>query len=780
MKKSKMINIYSAVLLAAITYVFNTYIVKMGMQAGFSYIEGGVSLIFLILAIFLPILTIPMYSKESLIKDKEYIKKKGTLKYYISKIMPLFVYEIITFVVSLIGIMLFQKRLLFPIQISYMVYIGIIVVSMIYASTIVLIYEIVSGKERKNIALSTILSILVLIIPIFLDSNIITMIGNLDFKNVYMNTFNSKILPISSLLAELVYLAILIYLGIVQIKNNILKEKDDEIVYDYEIAEENEFHIVGNNVVENEKKVKYIDNKKKLSKKAKIVQIIIPISLITATSLVFAIMKNYDKYYIGSIDTTLDKSYTISENLKKELSNLDKEIDIIYNGDNLNELFELKAKEMNKITDKIHYTKLKNADSKKLESEQLYIKEKNDKNNEEEQRLYTFSVIKDGLIPKEENEDYLLNIIDDKIAEGIKVMKLKNEDATIGYLKINGDKESKDNYTVLKESLKLKGRNVKNVTADNIENLKGIKGIIITEQARDLSEKELEVLKEYMKNGGNFAIFKAPKDSKEKQQNFEKLTKEYGMIMPLDKVVFDLGEKKRLQMLVSVTDEELVKANKEDKKKTNSKIVYDNAVIMPKPIENTFNDIIGLRYPISVMPLLFNGHIQILDQNELDNLKVKVDKLYETSEDAKLISDYKPEDMQKEIVEKGEKGKYTLATISKKDLGDGKNSKMLAFSSKFMLSDMAYPNLTNNKKPVAYIQGVQELIRSIANTLTLEENIELKPKRQYLDIFQIDERADSKEAASEKITKTIAIYSAIVLAISLAVSFINNKSKTEN
>lgn len=780
MKKSKMINIYSAVLLAAITYVFNTYIVKMGMQAGFSYIEGGVSLIFLILAIFLPILTIPMYSKESLIKDKEYIKKKGTLKYYISKIMPLFVYEIITFVVSLIGIMLFQKRLLFPIQISYMVYIGIIVVSMIYASTIVLIYEIVSGKERKNIALSTILSILVLIIPIFLDSNIITMIGNLDFKNVYMNTFNSKILPISSLLAELVYLAILIYLGIVQIKNNILKEKDDEIVYDYEIAEENEFHIVGNNVVENEKKVKYIDNKKKLSKKAKIVQIIIPISLITATSLVFAIMKNYDKYYIGSIDTTLDKSYTISENLKKELSNLDKEIDIIYNGDNLNELFELKAKEMNKITDKIHYTKLKNADSKKLESEQLYIKEKNDKNNEEEQRLYTFSVIKDGLIPKEENEDYLLNIIDDKIAEGIKVMKLKNEEATIGYLKINGDKESKDNYTVLKETLKLRGRNVKNVTADNIENLKGIKGIIITEQARDLSEKELEVLKEYMKNGGNFAIFKAPKESKENQQNFEKLTKEYGIIMPLDKVVFDLGEKKRLQMLVSVTDEELVKANKEDKKKTNSKIVYDNAVIMPKPIENTFNDIIGLRYPISVMPLLFNGHIQILDQNELDNLKVKVDKLYETSEDAKLISDYKPEDMQKEIVEKGEKGKYTLATISKKDLGDGKNSKMLAFSSKFMLSDMAYPNLTNNKKPVAYIQGVQELIRSIANTLTLEENIELKPKRQYLDIFQIDERADSKEAASEKITKTIAIYSAIVLAISLAVSFINNKLKSEN
>lgn len=780
MKKSKMINIYSAVLLAAITYIFNTYIVKMGMQAGFSYIEGGVSLIFLILAIFLPILTIPMYSKESLIKDKEYIKRKGTLKYYISKIMPIFIYEIITFLVSLIGIMIFQKRLLFPIQISYMVYIGIIVVSMIYASTIVLIYEIVSGKERKNIALSTILSILVLIIPIFLDSNIITMIGNLDFKNVYMNTFNSKILPISSLLVELVYLAILIYLGIVQIKNNILKEKDDEIVYDYEIAEENEFHIVGNNVVENEKKVKYIDNKKKLSKKAKIVQIIIPISLITATSLVFAIMKNYDKYYIGSIDTTLDKSYTISENLKKELSNLDKEIDIIYNGDNLNELFELKAKEMNKITDKIHYTKLKNADSKKLESEQLYIKEKNDKNNEEEQRLYTFSVIKDGLIPKEENEDYLLNIIDDKIAEGIKVMKLKNEDAIIGYLKINGDKESKDNYTVLKESLKLKGRIVKNVTADNIENLKGIKGIIITEQARDLSEKELEVLKEYMKNGGNFAIFKAPKDSKEKQQNFEKLTKEYGMIMPLDKVVFDLGEKKRLQMLVSVTDEELVKANKEDKKKTNSKIVYDNAVIISKPIENTFNDIIGLRYPISVMPLLFNGHIQILDQNELDNLKVKVDKLYETSEDAKLISDYKPEDMQKENVEKGEKGKYTLATISKKDLGDGKNSKMLAFSSKFMLSDMAYPNLTNNKKPVAYIQGVQELIRSIANTLTLEENIELKPKRQYLDIFQIDERADSKEAASEKITKTITIYSVIVLAISLVVSFINNKLKTEN
>lgn len=780
MKKSKMINIYSAVLLAAITYIFNTYIVKMGMQAGFSYIEGGVSLIFLILAIFLPILTIPMYSKESLIKDKEYIKRKGTLKYYISKIMPLFVYEIITFVVSLIGIMLFQKRLLFPIQISYMVYIGIIVVSMIYASTIVLIYEIVVGKERKNIALSTILSILVLIIPIFLDSNIITMIGNLDFKNVYMNTFNSKILPISSLLVELVYLTILIYLGIVQIKNNILKEKDDEIVYDYEIAEENEFHIVGNNVVENEKKVKYIDNKKKLSKKTKILQIIIPISLIIATYLTFSIMKNYDKYYIGSIDTTLDKSYTLSENLKNELSNLDKEIDIIYNGDNLNELFELKAKEMNKITDKIHYTKLKNADSKKLESEQLYIKEKNDKNNEEEQRLYTFSVIKDGLIPKEENEDYLLNIIDDKIAEGIKVMKLKNEDATIGYLKINGDKESKDNYTVLKESLKLKGRNVKNVTVDNIENLKGIKGIIITEQARDLSEKELEVLKEYMKNGGNFAIFKAPKDSKEKQQNFEKLTKEYGIIMPLDKVVFDLGEKKRLQMLVSVTDEELAKANKEDKKKTNSKIVYDNAVIIPKPIENTFNDIIGLRYPISVMPLLFNGHIQILDQNELDNLKVKVDKLYETSEDAKLISDYKPEDMQKEIVEKGEKGKYTLATISKKDLGDGKNSKMLAFSSKFMLSDMAYPNLTNNKKSVAYIQGVQELIRSIANTLTLEENIELKPKRQYLDIFQIDERADSKEAASEKITKTIAIYSAIVLAISLAVSFINNKLKTEN
>lgn len=780
MKKSKMINIYSAVLLAAITYIFNTYIVKMGMQAGFSYIEGGVSLIFLILAIFLPILTIPMYSKESLIKDKEYIKRKGTLKYYISKIMPIFIYEIITFLVSLIGIMIFQKRLLFPIQISYMVYIGIIVVSMIYASTIVLIYEIVSGKERKNIALSTILSILVLIIPIFLDGNIITMIGNLDFKNVYMNTFSSKILPISSLLVELVYLAILIYLGIVQIKNNILKEKDDEIVYDYEIAEENEFHIVGNNVVENEKKVKYIDNKKKLSKKTKIVQIIIPISLIIATSLVFAIMKNYDKYYIGSIDTTLDKSYTLSENLKKELSSLDKEIDIIYNGDNLTELFELKAKEMNKITDKIHYTKLKNADSKKLESEQLYIKEKNDKNNEEEQRLYTFSVIKDGLIPKEENEDYLLNIIDDKIAEGIKVMKLKNEDATIGYLKINGDKESKDNYTVLKESLKLKGRNVKNVTADNIENLKGIKGIIITEQARDLSEKELEVLKEYIKNGGNFAIFKAPKDSKEKQQNFEKLTKEYGIIMPLDKVVFDLGEKKRLQMLVSVTDEELVKANKEDKKKTNSKIVYDNAVIMPKPIENTFNDIIGLRYPISVMPLLFNGHIQILDQNELDNLKVKADKLYETSEDAKLISDYKPEDMQKEIVEKGEKGKYTLATISKKDLGDGKNSKMLAFSSKFMLSDMAYPNLTNNKKPVAYIQGVQELIRSIANTLTLEENIELKPKRQYLDIFQIDERADSKEAASEKITKTITIYSAIVLAISLVVSFINNKLKTEN
>lgn len=780
MKKSKMINIYSAVLLAAITYIFNTYIVKMGMQAGFSYIEGGVSLIFLILAIFLPILTIPMYSKESLIKDKEYIKRKGTLKYYISKIIPIFIYEIITFLVSLIGIMLFQKRLLFPIQISYIVYIGIIVVSMIYASTIVLIYEIVVGKERKNIALSTILSILALIIPIFLDSNIITMIGNLDFKNIYMNTFNSKILPISSLLVELIYLAILIYLGIVQIKNNILKEKDDEIIYDYEIAEENEFHIVGNNVVKNEKKVKYIDNKKKLSKKTKIIQIIIPISLIIATSLVFAIMKNYDKYYIGSIDTTLDKSYTLSENLKKELSNLDKEIDIIYNGDNLNELFELKAKEMNKITDKIHYTKLKNADSKKLESEQLYIKEKNDKNNEEEQRLYTFSVIKDGLIPKEENEDYLLNIIDDKIAEGIKVMKLKNEEATIGYLKINGDKESKDNYTVLKESLKLKGRNVKNVTADNIENLKGIKGIIITEQARDLSEKELEVLKEYMKNGGNFAIFKAPKESKENQQNFEKLTKEYGIIMPLDKVVFDLGEKKRLQMLVSVTDEELAKANKEDKKKTNSKIVYDNAVIIPKPIENTFNDIIGLRYPISVMPLLFNGHIQILDQNELDNLKVKIDKLYETSEDAKLLSDYKPEDMQKEIVEKGEKGKYTLATISKKDLGDGKNSKMLAFSSKFMLSDMAYPNLTNNKKPVAYIQGVQELIRSIANTLTLEENIELKPKRQYLDIFQIDERADSKEAASEKITKTIAIYSAIILAISLAVSFINNKLKSEN
>lgn len=779
MKKCKMINMYSAILLAVITYIFNTYIVKLGMQAGFSYIEGGVSLIFLILAIFLPILTIPMYNKENLEADKEYIKRNGTLKYYISKIMPLFVYEIITFVVSLIGIMLFQKRLLFPIQISYMVYIGIIVVSMIYASTIVLIYEIVVGKERKNIALSTILSILALIIPIFLDSNIITMMGNLDFKNVYMNTFNSKILPISSLLVELVYLAILIYLGIAQIKNNRLKEKDDEIIYDYEIEEENEFHIVGNNVVKNEKKVKYIDRKEKLSKKTKIVQMIIPISLIIATSLVFAIMKNYDKYYIGSIDTSIDKTYTLSENLKKELSNLDKKIDIIYNGDNLTELFELKAKEMNRITDKIHYTKLKNADSEKLESEQLYIKEKNDKNNEEEQRLYTFSVIKDGLIPKEENEDYLLNIIDDKIAEGIKVMKLKNEDATIGYLKINGDKESKDNYTVLKESLKLKGRIVKNVSADNIENLKGIKGIIIAEQARDLNEKELEVLKEYMKNGGNFAIFKAPTEKKEKQENFEKLTKEYGINIPLDKVVFDLGEKKRLQMLVSVKDEELVQtSNKNDKPKTNSKIVYDNAVIIPKPIENAFNDIIGLRYPISVMPLLFNGQIEILDQNELDNLKVKIDKLYETSEDAKLIADYTQEDMQKEIVEKGEKGKYTLSTLSTKDI-DGKKSKMLAFSSKFMISDMAYPNLTNNKKPVAYVQGVQELIRSIANTLTLEENIELKPKKQYLDIFQIDERADSKEAASEKIAKTITIYSIIVLAISSAVSFINNKLKTE-
>lgn len=399
---------------------------------------------------------------------------------------------------------------------------------------------------------------------------------------------------------------------------------------------------------------------------------------------------------LPEIDCTQNKIYSLSQETKDKVGNIEKDINItLINYSNYISLvnFVERYVEMNnhikieKIDDLSARADLMQKYSLNATDSLIIVKSGENEKTVSESELYTYDYSTGE--QKDTTEEALTNaIMDVTTQEKPKIYFMSNHTAySTQYFSTIMDAIKKDANEVETLDILAKGE----IPAD-------CDCLVISTLKEDLTEQEKDKIIDYIKNGGEILLLCGPNIGNVDLSNFQKVLDEYGIT--IEKGVIFEGD--------------------------NSHMVagYPDFII-----EQTGSNSLTNKLNMTMNLCLVDAAKITFNQEKLEELKVENEILASTSEKAYIRTNLAQNSATK-TQEDGQEETITIAAIATKTIEENKKSKLIIFGNELFAMDMqvqinGYPmatvNLYNNKdlilNSVAYLTERE-------NTITIRKNSE--------------------------------------------------------
>lgn len=433
------------------------------------------------------------------------------------------------------------------------------------------------------------------------------------------------------------------------------------------------------------------NEKEKEKQNKKIIKKIIKI-LILFLIIILSIFYNMNKLNEKYIDTTKDKKYKVSKNAKEQLKLVNKKTYLVIKEEPILEDINIILKNVANTNKNIVYVsninkKIKTKDEKDKEEIQKF-KDFLKKEKDDGQTIYILtidenkkSIKKINNILKEityiENDKYKFNI-ERKIVNGILSADKKEEIENAGHIGIInniGSVPAKD-YSKYIQDLEYLGYKFENVDVKN-KISENIKLLFLIGFNRDLTTEEKNNLLEYLDKGKHILIAASNFSDIKNKKNINEITKKYGANFKDVQILEGNNENRYFYKNEENIEKKLDELEKMYKKGTTVEKIDEKQKEIQQEQINVNNDIIfaNINQDSKIAKNIneFNNKIFTLlpgiislDNNFINENKIKIDTYFTTSENASIRENYKQElknevDINKYLDYAVDKNKYIIS-----------------------------------------------------------------------------------------------------------------------
>lgn len=418
------------------------------------------------------------------------------------------------------------------------------------------------------------------------------------------------------------------------------------------------------------------------------------------------------KVTIPDLDLTKSKIYSLSDETKNKIKDIDKEVKItLINMENYDDNYVINyANKYSEINSKISIDKVDNLSARADLMTKYSIEESTSEiivecNKKEKMLgiddLYTYEYTNNSYEVVNKIEEALTNAILDVTTENKPQIYLYNVHSSY----------SEKYFTTLSESIKNDANEFK--TLDLLASGKvpeDCSCLIIPTPTEDISEEEKSYLINYINNGGNIMLLQDANILKTNTPNFQSVLDMYG---------FSVSEG-----VVMEQDE--------------NKMVYN----MPGFVITDVGTYTSLTKKLNMnltMCLMDPGKIEFKDSGTLENLGISYEILAQASEKAFLRNDLNISDYKKTESDQDASNAILGALVTKK-INDEKSSKLIVYSNAIFSTNMSISMSNSSMSAISFYNNEDMVVNSINYLAEKENSITIRKKYGDTVKFTVTEK----------------------------------------
>ena len=300
------------------------------------------------------------------------------------------------------------------------------------------------------------------------------------------------------------------------------------------------------------------------------------------------------------------------------------------------------------------------------------------------------------------NTGDIKNLVEQRLTDGISQVSSDNEKNSVYILKGLKKYKLDRDLSGLKRFIELENYEIKELELSEEDISEDCKLIIIPALNVDLSDEETEKLKDYINNGGDIIWLEDAIFEEKEFNNANSILEMYGIEKEKSGVIFE-----------------------QDKNKT----VMQNPYIIFPDIMNS-----NIKMPSKVM-FYYSSKLNFVNDEKLEELKVKKTELLSTSEKALFKEDLSEDTMIKK--ENDEEGKFIVGAMLEKSLEDGKASKLIIYANNYFVTNQTM-TIGKEEIPVVDLYNNKELLQNSIDYIFENDNSidigKIVPRNYYIGI----------------------------------------------
>lgn len=403
-----------------------------------------------------------------------------------------------------------------------------------------------------------------------------------------------------------------------------------------------------------------------------------------------------EKLDIAPIDFTKEKIYSLSEESKQEVKNVEQNVEIYFFGYEEETEPVILAKQYKNINDKINAQVINASERPDLmtaygvESTDMLIAVASGQRYKviDRSELYTYDMTTYQTI--DVTEQKLTNaILDVTIAEKPQVYFLT------GHGEFGIGSNSYMNVIAQQITNEVNDVNTLDLLLSDMPETCDV--LVIANPTSDFTELETEKIENYINNGGNIVWMQDPYMFNEKQSDINNINK----ILSLYGISFSKG----------VVCEQ----------SSNNMLVGSPEIIIP---EMNYNSIIKDIYTDGSIVMLDAGKINTADTETLENLGVTANSFLQSSSQSFYREDSSSSIYQK--LDTDEDGPFTLGTVMTKKVNEEKTSTLVAYSNAMFMTNYTIQLAQTYTTPVSLRNNRDLLLNTIASLTDREDMVRIR------------------------------------------------------
>lgn len=234
--------------------------------------------------------------------------------------------------------------------------------------------------------------------------------------------------------------------------------------------------------------------------------------------------------------------------------------------------------------------------------------------------------------------------------------------------------------------------------------------LIITTLGQDLSELERDKILDYINNGGKILMMTSQNMLQEETPNFNKILEQYGITLGYG-AIFEQDSSKMLSSLPNI-------------------IIEDASA--------TFMSKLDMKLQIC---LINAGKIEFGDDDKLEELGVTYETIAETSDKSFFRNDFEIEESSR-TEKDGEESSAIIGAYVNKEISDDKTSQLIIYSNELFASDVQVPINVQYYASAIELYNNKDIILNSVSHLTERENTIAIRKTDDTESFSVTDQQD--------------------------------------